>query len=446
MIYTSILENIVLPAGDMLLKTNFIKELKYWRTVVDKKDAVQLQRMQHERLAKLLQHTVQNIPFYQNKKIQLTGNPFEDIKQFPVMFKKVIKENIDDLYIGEKSKMVVEKSSGSSGIQGEVYMTLKENVGYQAIQTYLWEWGGYRIGVPLLQTGITPNRKGIKRIKDLALRTVYVPAFNLSQEQAVANLLKAKKNGCRYFAGYASSLHVHAEAAIKAELDICFDGVISWGDKLFDSYKNTINTAFGNPTIAEVYGTTEGFMIAGLCPQGNHHILTPHVYLELLDKDGNEVQPGEMGYVVVTRLDAFSFPLIRYYLGDMAIKESNDVKCACGRHFPLLKKIVGRDTDIVHTLKGKALIVHFFTYVFEHEPTIHQFRVVQKVVGEIEIEYIPAENFKPADLEKIASVIYSKAEEIFPVKFTEVKEISATASGKPQLVLNTVVKKMKVNY
>ena len=87
---------------------------------------------------------------------------------------------------------------------------------------------------------------------------------------------------------------------------------------------NPIVSAFGNPTIAEVYGTTEGFMIAGLCENGNHHILTPHVYLELLDKDGNEVAPGELGYVVVTRLDAFSFPLIRYYLGDLAIKETEE--------------------------------------------------------------------------------------------------------------------------
>ena len=432
------------PIGDVLLKTDFIKGVKFWRNNIDKKSASQLHAMQEERLQLLFEHTLEKIPFYKRQNIKLTGNPYADIKQFPVMYKKVIKENIDDLYIGDKSKMVVEKSSGSSGIQGEVYMTLKENVGYQAVQTYLWEWGGYKLGTPLLQTGITPNRKGIKKIKDNLLRTHYVGAFDLSYEQAVTNLKDAKSKGCRYFAGYASSLNVHAEAAIKSGLNIHFDGVISWGDKLFDSYKNNINKAFGNPTIAEVYGTTEGFMIAGLCPKGNHHILTPHIYLELLDKDGNEVAPGELGYVVVTRLDAFSFPLIRYYLGDLAIKESKTVQCSCGKHYPLLQKIVGRDTDIVHTPKGKALIVHFFTYVFEHEPTVQQFRIIQKVAGEIEIEYIPGKNFHPGILDKISSVIFEKSGEVFPIKFAAVKEIPSTASGKPQLVLNMVVKKLVV--
>ena len=442
MIYNKILENIVFPLGDKVLHTHFINKLKYWRNVVDKKNANELQKMQKEGLEKLLQHTVNKIPFYKNKNIQLTGDPYADIKQFPIMYKNVIKENIADMYLGNKNKMVVERSSGSSGVQGEVYMTLDENVDYMAIQTYLWEWGGYKMGAPLLQTGITPKRVGIKKMKDMALRTLYVPAFNLSYDVILSNLLDAKKRGCKYFAGYASSLNVYAEVALKENLDIKFEGVISWGDKLFDSYKNTINNAFGSPSIAEVYGTTEGFMMAGLCPQGNHHVLTPHVYLELLDKDGNEVKPGELGFVVVTRLDAYSFPLVRYYLGDMAIKQNENATCSCGKNYPMLQKIVGRDTDIVHTPQGKALIVHFFTYVFEHQPTIQQFRIIQRIPGNIDIEYIPDEGFTPDVLTRISNIICEKAEEVFPIKFIEVKVIPATASGKPQLVLNSVVKKM----
>ena len=439
MLYNSFVENLVLPLGDLALKTDFIKELKFWRNTIDKMSSAELQNMQSERMEKLLQHAVENIPFYKRKEIKLTGNPYNDIKQFPVMYKQNIKENIADLYIGEKDKMVVERSSGSSGIQGEVYMTRKENVGYQAVQTYLWEWGGYKLGTPLLQTGITPERGTIKKIKDYLLQTLYVGSFNLKPDQVAQNLEDAKKRGCKYFGGYASSLNVHAEVAIKYGIDIKFDGVISWGDKLFDGYKSNINKAFHNPSIAEVYGTTEGTMVAGLCPQGNHHIMTPHIFLELLDKNGNEVKPGELGFVVVTRLDAFSFPLIRYYLGDLAIKQSEDAVCSCGKHFPMLKKIVGRDTDVVYTPNNSPLIVHFFTAIFEHQAAIRQFRILQKMKGEIEVEYIPTSDFKAEVLEKIAEIIFYKTNEIFPIKFIKVDFIPNTHSGKPQLVQNTVV-------
>ena len=47
-------------------------------------------------------------------------------------------------------------------------------------------------------------------------------------------------------------------------------------------------------------------------------------------------------------------PLIRYRIGDLAVKADPNKKCSCGREFPMLEKIIGRDTDIIYTPKGKA--------------------------------------------------------------------------------------------
>jgi len=216
---------------------------------------------------------------------------------------------------------------------------------------------------------------------------------------------------------------------------------LSWGDKLFDHYKTNLRKAFGNPSVTEHYGTTEGVVISGMCQEEKHHQLTPQTYLELLDAKGNPVKPGELGYVVVTRLDAYAFPLIRYYLGDLAIRAEETSTCACGRPFPMLTKIVGRDTDIVSTPSGKYLIVHFFTGILEHYPTIQQFRVIQRQEGAIEIEYIPSPGFEENVLEVIRNVMYERAEEIFPIEWKKVAEIPATPSGKPQIVQNLVARR-----
>jgi phenylacetate-CoA ligase len=205
--------------------------------------------------------------------------------------------------------------------------------------------------------------------------------------------------------------------------------------------KKNIHEAFGDPFITELYGATEGLVISGTCENGNHHILTPHVYLELLDKNGNETKAGDWGYVVVTRLDAYTFPLIRYYLGDLAIKARDDERCACGRNFPLLKKIIGRDTDLVQTPSGKDLIVHFFTGIFEHFPAVTQFRVIQKEPGKIEIDYIPSPAFSTEVLSQIEQNMYSKANEYFPVCWRRVENIAPTKSGKPQIVQNLILGK-----
>ena len=127
-------------------------------------------------------------------------------------------------------------------------------------------------------------------------------------------------------------------------------------------------------------------------------------------------------------------PLIRYHLGDLAIKEPANASCPCGRSLPLLRKVVGRDTDIVRTASGKHLIVHFFTAIFEHVPEIKQFQVVQRNPREIEIAFIPDRGFHEGVLRQVEQAIHDHLREPFPIRFREVREIPPTPSGKPQIV------------
>jgi phenylacetate-CoA ligase len=60
----------------------------------------------------------------------------------------------------------------------------------------------------------------------------------------------------------------------------------------------------------------------------------------VLDQRGNPRGPGEVGRVVVTPLNNFAMPLIRYELGDTA---EVGAPCACGRGLPVLTRILDRD-------------------------------------------------------------------------------------------------------
>lgn len=434
-----IAENIFLSLGDTLLGTNFVRELKNWRKL-ESYNREEITHLQNRRLEELLTHTVKNIPFYKHLETTLSNKEVIDwIKQFPVMKKADIKANLTLLTNTDFSTLVVEKSSGSSGIQGEVYMTRQEQYNAIAAQTFFWEWAGYQLGQPMLQLGMTINRSGIKGLKDKLLRTNYQQAFNINKEEVSKVLLKFNGRQQVFFGGYASGLYSYAMLAEQLGIsDVRFKSVISWGDKMFPHYKKKIESQF-NTKVFDTYGCTEGFMIAGQCATGNYHILTPHVYLEILDEYGNEVPPGELGYVVVTRLDAYAMPLIRYYLGDLAIKEDPSKTCACGKPFPILRQVIGRDTDIIRTRSGKSLIVHFFTGIFEHIEAIQQFRVVQDNLDSITIEYIPNSIvFQASILSTLEKIIQNKLEERFTVLFKEVKHIPNTSSGKPQIILSTV--------
>jgi phenylacetate-CoA ligase len=161
--------------------------------------------------------------------------------------------------------------------------------------------------------------------------------------------------------------------------------------------------------------------------------------VELLDDEGNEVAEGEIGHVVVTSLIHKAMPLIRYKVGDLAIKlPRNQYPKEKELGLSLFQKIIGRETDIVETPLGKKLIVHSFTGVFEYYPEINQFQVVQRTKELLTIRYIIGVNFKPAVLEKIKNQLDTLAEELLNIDFIRVDEILPSKSGKPQIVIKEI--------
>ncbi|MDQ3072202.1 MAG: hypothetical protein M3Q97_02900 [Bacteroidota bacterium] len=433
MAYNYLLEKFILPASDFLLSSPMMAELRNWRRIQWYSEK-ELADTQKKNLNKLLRFASEKIPFYRNIKIDENVNADEAIKNFPIIKKNVIKADINSFLSDDPSRFIKSSSSGSSGVQGEVYIDKYAQSVQRAIQMLWWEWAGYRFGDKILQTGMSTNRGLVKSVKDFLLRTKYVPAFELDNSRLLDLLKTVNKKKYKFILGYASSLFVIAKVAKENELnDIKFDGAVSWGDKLFPHYRTLIENQFQTKA-HDTYACTEGIMIAAQCEKMNYHIMSPQVYLEIVDENGNEVMDGELGYVIVTRLDNYAMPLIRYYLGDLAIKAPSAEKCSCGRNLPLLQKIIGRDTDIVKTRSGNFMIVHFFTYIFEFIPEVRQFRVIQRNLDGIEIEFIPDKGFTYEVNERIKAKILEHLDEPFTIDFVEVEHIHPTASGKPQII------------
>lgn len=444
MLYNKLLENIILPAGDKLVGGSLISELRL-RRKEQWLSADELFERQTYNLRSILQFAVEKIPFYKNIQFDNHADPRLEIKKFPIMYKSVIKKNIDVLVSAPKETLLKEASSGSSGIQGFVYLDKAAQYSHRAIQVLWWEWAGYKLGDHILQTGITPDRGFIKSTKDFLLNTKYISAYKLDEPTIIEILSDLKKHPRKFLLGYASSLYVIARVAEEFGIDdIYFESVVSWGDKMFAHFRKLIEKQF-HTQVYDTYSCTEGIRIASECIEHKYHMMNTQNYIELLDEDGNEVPDGEMGFVVATLFDNHAMPLIRYYLGDIAIKEPKSEECACGRNLPLLKQIIGRDTDIVKTRSGKYMVVHVFTGIFEHIPEIKQFRIVQKDLDSLDIEYIKDKGLTNKTLEDVKTKIQIYLNESFPVNFIEVAVIPPTPSGKPQIIQSFLNQSRTIN-
>ena len=435
MMYQKIVENIVLPIGDLFNKSAYIQQLKYWRNV-DSFSCEELINLQTKNLKKILLNANTNVPFY--KKVKLKGdNPIAWLNQFPILTKNHLRENNLDLINKNfhTSNLIKYSSSGSSGIQSSVYMSKNEQSIIRGILTHWWEWSGYRIGNPIVQTGMTLNRSFAKSLKDFFFRTLYINAFSLSEEQLKSLCKRLNNTNHYYLSGYASSLNIIAQYAFEHNYNIQFKSVISLGDKLFNHYRKNIEKAF-NCRVYDTYGSNEGLMIAAQKDLDYLYILSPHVYIEIVDDENNPVSDGEMGHILVTRLDGFSMPIIRYKLGDLGILLPKE-RYPKNREFnyPLLQQIVGRDTDIVQLPSGKKLIVHSFTGIFEFYSEIKQFKVIQEEINSIIIEYIIGDGFKMDVLKAITNELQVHIQDKnFCINFKRVTQFLPTKSGKPQII------------
>jgi phenylacetate-CoA ligase len=332
----------------------------------------------------------------------------------------------------EKSKLICNSTSGSTGIQTNIYISKEEQSLIRAIQTTWWIWAGFKIGEPMFQTGLATKRSLEKKLKDIFFRTYYQFAFGLTTENTEKGLTWAKRT-IPFLGGYASSLFVLSEIA--KGRGITMKSAVSWGDKLFDHYRKNIEQVF-DCKVFETYGTGEGLMLGAQKDLDYLYIMDPYFIVELLDDDGNEVADGEIGQVVVTSLIHKSMPLIRYRVGDLAIKLPRSLYPANRElNLSLFQKIIGRETDIVETPLGRKLVVHSFTGVFEYYPEIKQFQVYQRNRESLEIRYIPGANFNVDVLEKIKIQLNELATEYLVIFFVEVNEILPSKSGKPQIII-----------
>lgn len=421
--------------GDVFMGNLYLKTIKEWQGF-DKMSEEKLIAIQKQRLEKILLHAKNTIPFYIDFFKNRNSNSVTD---FPVLTKEILRSEKENLVsnVFKIEKLQKNYSSGSSGIQSYSYVEKNYNYFLQGIQTHWYIWKNYQIGDAVLQFGISPNRNFPKNIKDIIYNVQYVNAFSLSYDNMLLEAKKMIANKTKFIIGYPSAINEFAKIVIANNLNHKIDGIITLGDKLFPHFVKNFNLAFDNPKISDTYGCAEGLLMACTDDNPYYYVMSPHVYIEIVDAFGNPVPDGIMGNVLVTSLTNQAMPLIRYKLGDLAIKLPRDNYPENRKYnYPMLEKIVGRETDLVYTSSGKILNVHSFTGIIEFYPEIKQFKIIQKEKSSIDFEYITDSNFKftATVLLEIEEKLNKLTDNSLKIEFIKVDNIATTPSGKPQII------------
>ncbi|WP_292950041.1 phenylacetate--CoA ligase family protein [Neptuniibacter sp. UBA847] len=179
--------------------------------------------------------------------------------------------------------------------------------------------------------------------------------------------------------------------------------------------------------ITDVYSTQEVGYIAMQCPeQGNYHIQSEGLMVEILDEDDRPCNVGETGRVVVTTLLNFGAPLIRYAVGDYA---QLGEPCGCGRGMPVIQKIMGRQRNMMKTPDGRT---HWpsFPASYWNLDKIKQLQLVQKALDTLLIRLVVTAPLDENEEGKLKALFIERFEYPFICEFEYLDSISRTKGGK----------------
>jgi len=116
--------------------------------------------------------------------------------------------------------------------------------------------------------------------------------------------------------------------------------------------RKTVEEKYGIAT-GDMYGTADVGLIAYECNAKNGMHIAEGVILEMISYEtGKQVEPGEVGEIVVTPIDE-TYPLIRFGTGDLA--GLIDEPCTCGRTSVRITRLLGRVGDAVRT---RGMFIH----------------------------------------------------------------------------------------
>lgn len=403
----------------------------------------EIKRVQEKKLKKIVKHAYLNVPFYRNLFDSLNLKPCDietlnDLIKIPITTKEKIQENYPDRIVSRNiniDKCDVVSTTGSTGMPLKICFSNKERSYLGALFNYFYSeagvnWNDQIFMIRHFPTSLRKDLRDRLKLKYFGIKSISV--FD-TIERIIDALIKINP---AYIITFPSMLTLIAEE-IKAKNipDIKPKKIFAMSETLTDSLRSRLSKVFNSDVIGH-YGSEEFGTLAFECKQHTgYHIIADHAVIEII-KDHQNIDSSKMGEVVVTGLNNFTMPLIRYKLGDIAIL-SNE-KCLCGRGLPLIKQIVGRDDDFIILPSGKKISPRMINAI-ENIPGVMSYRTIQEARGRILVKLVKGKDFGQNTVNEVQNQIKlgCLGEEI-EVKVEIVKEIQRASRGKIRAIISNL--------
>lgn len=341
----------------------------------------------------------------------------ENLDHLPCISKDEIRaQNLKDTLIQEEGETVHRVTTGTSGEPFHIYWSAQD---YQNWTPY------YLRAIPeeLFPISIAQLQKRFTLL--LGFTPEDWPAGHLAQAWETESLIPSQKYILYGNASYFKELADQNNCRI-VSLALGMAGA----EFLDDKNRQRIESRLNIP-IRRYYGMRDGGWIAWECGHKDNamHLNVERVILEIINN--NRPVWDSPGEIVITILDSWRMPRIRYRTGDVGVL--NTTPCPCGVTLPVIQ-FIGRTMDFLRLASGKIIpALHLQKIIWDFLLTAKQIQIKQRSLDTVDIYIVPQSNAKPPDstqLIKLIKQLQELLQEKIAIEIKIVREVPEMIGGK----------------
>jgi phenylacetate-CoA ligase len=346
-------------------------------------------KRQHEVLAaqlnNLMQHAKRHAPFWQERLTKWTPHaqpPEQTLKEVAPLTRKDLQSEFDRLSAKFPKRdalgVIQGTSSGSTGTPVRFERCARFYApSYAAVGLQCSRWHEIDQRKPL---GVIGRRCKDKEKAPLGVPYRWLGPVGIGFERNTSGReisevydYCAKRNPAYLQSGPTLLTQLARHALEKGRNDLRPEKALSLGAVVTEETRDIVRKGLG-ATIVDRYSSEETGYIALQCPKHNHlHVISAITLVEIVDETGEHCPPGKPGRVLLTAMQSYAMPLIRYEIGDMA---EWGPPCDCGITLPVLKRIWGRTSHHITTPDGRKAYPRIYARDFEDIAGLMEYRFV----------------------------------------------------------------------
>lgn len=396
---------IIIPLSYYIKGDLRFKYLSFYKKNLNKTRA-EISSFQKERLMSLIRHAYNTVPYYRELFDKHKIKPdeirnVEDLKKIPVLDKKTLSENMERLKSTRKYKLIRTFSGGSTGNKALIFKDKR----YLEISAAVWYRDLYSVGISPGQKsawvwGGTIHKESVKRrisekLSNLINRKIVFHVLKYDDKRIVDWIKNSfNKFNPEYIYGYAGAIYEIAKRIRKYNIKIApIKMIITTSERL--EHRKFIENVFKCPVIDQ-YGCCE---VKEVAIEDIHHVMHSADDFVIVEIDNDNK-------ILLTPLESYGMPLIRYQVGDAGLVKKEKVVKKSQLPFNEFSIVIGRIYEVLKNKKNENVSGMLIKEHMAFEGLdINEFQLVQKSLDEAILNIVKDKFTKDKYVKRLKEIV-----------------------------------------